>query len=102
MIYRIHYSGEYTANLNDHLIRLKRSGVSEFTINRWFGKLSSFVNGLNDWPERFPVDPVVSRATDRETRKANFGDYLILYHVDVEQHTVTVIGLIHGSTRRER
>lgn len=102
MTYRILYSGAYSANLNDHLIHLRRSGVSTFTIDRWFGKLSEFVKGLNEWPERFPIDPVVTKATGRETRKAKFGNYVILYHVDHELQTVTLLGFVHSAMRQER
>ena len=102
MTYRILYSDGYTTRLNDQLIRLKQAGVSTFTIDRWFGKLYTFTNGLSEWPDRFPVDQVLTNATGRETRKANFGNYLILYHVDHEQHTVTLLGFVHGATRRER
>ena len=102
MIYRIVYSDGYTSNLDQHLTYLSESGVSRFTMDRWFNKLAVFTNGFSEWPERFPIDRVLTQATGRETRKANFGRYLISYHVDEARQEFTLLGFVHGATRRER
>lgn len=102
MTYRVHYSEGYMANLDKHLTYLRASGVSQFTVDRWFGKLFTLTEGLSEWPERFPVDRVLTEATGRETRKANYGRHLISYYVDSEQGRVTLLGFVHGATRRER
>ena len=100
MTYRVLYSDEFTANLDDHLTYLRGDGVSPFTMDRWYGKLFKLVESLNDWPERFPVDRVLTEATGRETRKANYGRYLISYRVDDDRRTVTLLGFVHGARRR--
>lgn len=102
MIYHLNYSDGFTANLDEHLTYLRKAGVSRFTIDRWFGRLFTFTEGLAEWPECFPVDRVLTEATGRETRKANFGRYLISYRVDETQRTVTLLGFVHGATRQER
>lgn len=102
MTYHVFYSEGYTANLDEHLTYLQASGVSQFTIDRWFGKLFTLTQSLSEWPERFPVDRVLTEATGRETRKANYGRYLISYHVDDDKQKVTLLGFVHGATRRER
>lgn len=101
MIYRLNYSDGFISNLDEHLTYLREAGVTQFTIDRWFGRLFVFTENLCEWPERFPVDRVLTEATGRETRKANFGRYLISYRVDNTQHTVTLLGFVHGATRRE-
>lgn len=102
MTYRVLYSDAFTANLDEHLTYLRGEGVSQLTTDRWYGKLFEFVDSLSDWPERFPVDRVLTQATGRETRKANYGRYLISYRVDDERQTVTLLGFVHGASRRER
>mgnify|MGYP001823055196 CR=1 FL=1 len=102
MIYRLDYSDGFTSTLDEHLTYLNEAGVSRFTIDRWFEKLLAFTESLSEWPERFPVDHVLTMATGRETRKANFGRYLISYRVNDDDRTVTLLGFVHGSMRRER
>jgi len=100
MIFRVLYSDEFTANLDEHLTYLRGEGVSHLTIDRWYGRLFELVGSLNDAPNRFPVDRVLTQATGRETRKANFGRYLISYRVDDARRTVTLLGFVHGARRR--
>jgi len=99
MIYRVFYSDEFTSNLDEHLTYLRREGVSQPTINRWYGKLFKLVESLEEWPDRFPIDRVLTQATGRETRKANYGRYLISYRVDDDRRTVTLLGFVHGARR---
>ncbi|MBI1369097.1 MAG: hypothetical protein GC162_10640 [Planctomycetes bacterium] len=74
MTYRVLYSEQFIANLDDHLTYLCNEGVSRSVIDRWYGKLFKLVESLNEWPERFPVDRVLTEATGREVRKANYAD----------------------------
>ena len=52
--------------------------MSRFTVARWLGRLFRITESLAEWPDRFPVDRALTSATGRETRKANFGRYLII------------------------
>ncbi|MBI1336997.1 MAG: hypothetical protein GC164_08555 [Phycisphaera sp.] len=58
------------------------------------------VDSLSEWLERYPVDRVLTQAVKRETRKANFGHYLLTYTVNKDGKTETMLGFVHGSKRK--
>ena len=101
MTYRVLYSDEFTANLDDHLTYLVNEGVSHHAIDRWYGKLFELVDSLDEWPHRFPVDRVLTQETGRTIRKANYADYLISYQVDDDRRVVTLTAFVHGARRRK-
>lgn len=99
---RVNYSEAYKSDLDSHLAYLIESGVSRYTIDRWFTRLIEFSQGIADWPESYPVDNALTRTTGQSIRKANFGHYLISYRIEADQKTVTLLAFAHGATRRER
>jgi len=68
---------------------------------RWLDALWTTVDGLESMPHRYPVDPIQTTATGRETRKLNFGDFLVFYHVDDQRHRVDIVSFVHGSKRQD-
>lgn len=81
-------SGEITANLLNKVVL----DLSTRLLDR--------LDRLDEWPKRLPVDVVQTRLTGRETRKLNFGDYLVFYQVDDKHRQVNIVGFMHGARRR--
>jgi len=101
MTYQVHYTDEVTAYLDDHIGWLFRENVSFETIDAWYGRLYTLIDSLDEMPLRFPVDEYESEKVGKETRKMNFGDYLVFYQVDADRRRVDIVAFMHGSKRGE-
>ncbi len=101
MTYRIIYAPSFLNDVDRYLAYLIGEKVAIATIEQWFTKLYDQVDGLRQWPERFPVDPVQTQATGQETRKMNIGDYLVFYQIDEVAHQVNIVAFMHGAKRKE-
>lgn len=99
MSYRVVYAPSFCDDLRDHAMYLRQAHVGDNTIDRWFRDLLDLVDSLNDWPHRYAIDPVQTQSTGTETRKLNFGDYLIFYQIDDERKEVHLVAYIHGARR---
>lgn len=101
MTYRVLYTDTFIQDLNRQIEYLRGEEVASPTIERWFSRLYELVDSLDEWPYHYPVDPIQTEATGRETRKVNLGDYLVFYQVDDENRQVNVVAFVHGARRRE-
>lgn len=100
MTYRVIYAPSFRDDIDHHIGYLISQHVSIDLINRWYGELFELVDSLSEWPLRFPVDPIQTEATGRETRKLNVGDYLVFYDVDEFNKRVNVVAFVHGARQR--
>jgi len=71
-------------------------------MDQWYGRLFDLIDSSNQWPRRFPIDRFLTRETGRETRKLNFGRYLVSYQIDEERRQVNLTGFVHGASRKSR
>lgn len=101
MKYQVILAPSFRDDLDHHVEYLLAEKVATTTIERWLSDLNDKVNGLDELPTRFPVDPIQSEAIGRETRKLLVGDYLVFYQVDEEHGRVNVVAFVHGARRRE-
>jgi len=101
MSYRILYAPSFQDDVDQYLAYLISEKVAKATIEQWFTKLYDQVDGLDQWPKRFPVDPTQTEPTGRETRKMNVGDYLVFYQIDEGAHQVNIVAFMHGAQRKE-
>lgn len=99
MTYRVIYSEGFHRNVEAHVDYLLASGAAPHVIAAWYDRLYTLLDRLNDWPNRYPVDELETRRTGRETRKANFGDYIVFYEVDNGRRCIDVAVFIHGAAR---
>lgn len=99
MTYQVLYTDSFMADVDEHIDYLMRQRVGLTTIDAWFGRLYKVIDSLDEWPLRFPVDEHESERTGRETRKINFGDYVVFYRVDLDRRRVDVMGFVHGAKR---
>ena len=101
MKYRVIYTRSFLEDVGAHVDYLLSRRVSGQTIENWYTRLFDRLDGLDTLPKRMPVDARQSQIAQRETRKFNFGDYLVFYHVDEPARTVHVTALMHGTRRHE-
>jgi mRNA-degrading endonuclease RelE of RelBE toxin-antitoxin system len=100
MNHRVVYTEQFIDNLREHVGYLRRQHVSDRVIERWYQRLFEHLDTLTTWPRSYAVDVRYTAATGRETRKVNFGDYLVFYEVDDIQRTVRLLAFYHGAARR--
>jgi plasmid stabilization system protein ParE len=101
MTYHVVYAESFVQDLSHQVEYLLRERAALSTIDRWFTKLYQIVDSLEEWPRRYPVDPIQTEATGRETRKLIVGDYLVFYQIDEDRLQVNVVAFMHGARRRE-
>jgi plasmid stabilization system protein ParE len=99
MSYRVVLAESFTDDLDRQVAYLLREEASIATVGRWLSKLYQQVLGLDEFPHRFPVDRYQSETSGRETRKLNFGEYLVFYQVDDARCQVNVVAFAHGAGR---
>jgi len=97
MTYKVLYTETVRTEIAVQVKYLQEQHVSSATIERWFGGLFDLVDGLYEWPLRFPVSPEQTEDFGFEVRKLNYGDYLIFYRVDEQQRIVEVLHFRHGA-----
>jgi len=100
MRYRVHYADTFLADIEHHVDYLLDAGVSTGTIRGWYDRLFDRVDSLDDWPQRCPDDDKQTRRHGHTTRKLNFGDYLVFFHLDNDHHVVEVVAFVHGARDR--
>ena len=101
MTYRVIYGPTFRDHLREHVQYLHDNHVSQAVMDAWYNRLFDLVDGLDEWPNRFPVDEEQSNLAGRETRKLNVGKYLVFYQVDDEAKQVHLVGFRHGARRRK-
>ncbi|QDU70898.1 type II toxin-antitoxin system RelE/ParE family toxin [Mucisphaera calidilacus] len=100
MTYRVVYSGPFQRDLECHVDYLLGSSVSIETIEAWYSRLYSRLEGLEVWPRLYPVDERYSEMVGHEVRKINFGDYLMFYCVEESARRVILLAFYHGARQR--
>ena len=102
MTYRIIYAPSVLTDIREHIQYLREQHVSDVTIEHWYTRLFKLLDDLDQMPRRYAVDRVLTEALKKETRKLNYGDYLVSYQVDDDSYTVKIIAFMHGSGRKKR
>ncbi len=100
MTYRVSYTESFLEHIDAHVDYLLGERVPIDVIDDWHSRLLDRLDRLDEWPKRLPVDDVQTRLTGCETRKLNFGDYLVFYQVDDKQRQVNIVAFRHGARRR--
>lgn len=82
MTYVVIYSPVVRVAIARQIDHLKTEAVSKATRQRWLMGLHEKIEGLHDWPLRFPVDHEMTRRVQVEVRRMIYGHYVIHYRVD--------------------
>jgi len=101
MIYRVVYTDQFLTRIDAHIDYLLGEGACVQVVMDWYDQLYHHLDSLDEMPKRLPVDPVQTRLTGHETRKLNYGNYLVFYQVDDAHQQVALVDFQHGATRRE-
>jgi len=103
MRHRVEYSPAFLEDVREQVAYLRKEGVSQETLDRWFGELFDAIDGLHESPKRHPIDEIQTETIGSESRKLVFRErYLVFYRVDEADRRVSVDVLIHGARDRER
>lgn len=100
MSYQVVYTRTVIRQIEEQVQYLQNQKVSTTTIDAWFSRLFEAIDGLYEWPLRYPIAEAQSNARGFEIRKMNFDDYLIHYRVDATKQMVEVLSFFHGAQRQ--
>lgn len=95
------YAPSFRDDIRQYLRYMRDQHVGEAIVERWFNALFDRIEDLPDWPSRYPVDPIMTRDSGRETRKLNMGNYLVFYQIDEPGKAINVVAFMHGARRSE-
>lgn len=95
MSYRVEVGKQAESSIWDQAqFILAESGFPQRAVE-WVERCYDFIATLEDCPHRCAL-ALGSDRRDFETRKLNFGPYIILFHIDEDAKVVHVIGFRHG------
>lgn len=100
MSYKVEYSPEFRESVRSQVEYMRSQHVPAGTIDRWFTKLLSQIDTLEESPKRYPVDEIQTKAIGHTIRKMVFGDYLVFYSVFDDTRRVEIDRFMHGARDR--
>ena len=100
MSYRVVYAEQFHEALDAQLEYLVKQGAPQTRVAAWLTELLDLVDGLEEFPRRWPVAEPESAARRAEIRKITFGDYLVFYRADDQERVVLILGMRHGARLR--
>ena len=96
MTFRVIVSETVLAAINAQVEYFISESAPPDRIQQWLLGLFDRIDGLYEWPERFPIAASVSRVAGYEVRRMNHGEYALFFRIDQEQEVVEIIAFRHG------
>ena len=101
MTFRVLYTQTVRADIAAQVRYLQDQRVSPEIIEGWFARLFDLIDGLYQWPLRYPIAEPETREMGFEVRKIIYGQHLVFYRVSEEQRLVEVLAFRHGARRTQ-